>query len=52
MKRPSPVKSVAAPEAEDTGLSWLPTWKGVYLVVILHFVLWIIFLVALTDFFA
>jgi hypothetical protein len=52
MKQPPAVKSVAAPEPEDTGLSWLPTWKGVYLVVILHFFLWIIFLVALTDLFS
>ena len=51
MKRPSAVKSVA-PEADDTGLPWLRTWKGVYLVVILHFVLWVTLLVALTDFFS
>ena len=51
MKRPSAIKSVV-PEAEATGLPWLPTWKSVYLVVILHFVLWVILLVALTDFFS
>jgi hypothetical protein len=51
MKRPSALKSVA-PEAADTGLPWLRTWKGVYLVVILHFVLWVTLLVALTDFFS
>jgi hypothetical protein len=51
MKRPTAVKSVV-PEADDTGLPWLPTWKGVYLVVIIHFVLWVILLVALTDFFS
>jgi hypothetical protein len=52
MKRSSPLQSITAPEGEETGLSWLPTWKGIYLVVILHFVLWIILLVALTDFFS
>jgi len=51
MKRLSALKSVA-PEAGDTGLPWLRTWKGVYLVVILHFVLWVTLLVALTDFFS
>jgi hypothetical protein len=51
MKRPRAVKSIA-PEADDTGLPWLRTWKGVYLVVILHFVLWVTLLVALTDFFS
>jgi hypothetical protein len=49
MKRSAALESVA-PEADETGLPWLRTWKGVYLVVILHFVLWVIFLVALTDF--
>jgi len=51
MKRPRAVKSIAR-EADDTGLPWLRTWKGVYLVVILHFVLWVTLLVALTDFFS
>jgi len=51
MKRPRAVKSIA-PEPDDTGLPWLRTWKGVYLVVILHFALWVTLLVALTDFFS
>ena len=51
MKRPTAVKSVA-PEADDTELPWLRTWKGVYLVVIILFVLWVTLLVALTDFFS
>jgi hypothetical protein len=51
MKRPPAVKSVA-PEDDETGLPWLPTWKGVYLVVIISFVLWIALLIALTDFFS
>ena len=51
MKRSTAVKSVA-PEDDDTGLPWLRTWKGVYLVVIINFVLWVALLVALTDFFS
>ena len=51
MKRPTAVKSVA-PEADGTGLPWLRTWKSVYLVVIILFVLWVTLLVALTDFFS
>ena len=51
MKRRTAVKSVA-PEADDTGLPWLRTWKGVYLVVIILFALWVTLLVALTDFFS
>ena len=51
MKRPTAVKSVA-PEAGGTGLPWLRTWKGVYLVVIIFFVLWVTLLVALTDYFS
>jgi hypothetical protein len=51
MKRFTAVRSVA-PEANETGLPWLPTWKGVYLVVIIHFVLWVTLLVALTVFFS
>ena len=51
MKRPTTDNSVV-PEADDTGLPWFSTWKGVYLVVIIHFVLWISLLVALTDFFS
>ena len=52
MKRPSAVKSVAPETDDDTGLPWLRTWKSVYLVVIILFVLWVTLLVALTDFFS
>ncbi len=51
MKRSTATKSVD-PEAADTGLPWLRTWKGVYLVVLINFVLWIALLIALTDFFS
>jgi hypothetical protein len=51
MKRPAAAKSVE-PEADDTGLPWLRTWKDVYVVVIISFVLWVTMLVALTDFFS
>ena len=50
MKRPTTDNSVV-PEADDTGLPCLRTWRGVYLVVIINFVIWISLLVALTDFF-
>jgi hypothetical protein len=51
MRRSTADQSVAT-EAEETGLPWLRTWKGVYLVVIINFVLWVTLLVALTDFFS
>jgi hypothetical protein len=51
MKQPAAVESVV-PEDGGTGLPWLRTWKGVYLVVIINFVLWVTLLVALTDFFS
>ena len=51
MKRSAVVPSIG-PEAEDTGLPWLRTWKAVYLVVIIHFLFWVALLVALTDFFS
>jgi hypothetical protein len=40
------------PEADETGLPWLRTWNQVYLLVIIHFAIWIVLLVALTDFFS
>ena len=51
MKRSAGVKSVV-PEDDDTGLPWLPTWKRVYLFVIISFVLWVGLLIVLTDFFS
>jgi hypothetical protein len=51
MKQSTALKSIE-PEAEETGFPWLRTWKEVYLLVIIHFVLWISLLVALTDFFS
>jgi hypothetical protein len=51
MKRSAPVKSVA-PEEDDPGLPGLRTWKGVYLVVIISFILWVTLLIALADFFS
>jgi hypothetical protein len=50
--KPSTAVNSVAPEGGDTGLPWLRTWKAVYLVVIINFVLWVIMLVALTDFFS
>jgi hypothetical protein len=51
MKRLTAVKS-DAPRIDDTGLPWLRTWTGVYLAVIISFVLWVTLLVALTNFFS
>ena len=48
MKRSPHGESV---EAEETGLPWLRSWNHVYLVVIIHFAIWILLLVVLTDFF-
>ena len=33
---------------EATGLPWLRTWRGVYLLVLGSFVLWVVLLLALT----
>jgi hypothetical protein len=38
-----------ARENEGTGLPWPRKWKGVYLLVIASFVLWLALLIALTD---
>ena len=51
MKRSTTVEA-GAPKADETGLPWLRSWKEVYLVVIINFVLWVTLLVALTDFFS
>jgi hypothetical protein len=40
------------PDTDETGLPWLHTWKGVYLLVIVHFAIWLALLVALTHFFS
>ena len=42
-------RSVEA-EPDETGLPWLRTWNQVYLLVIIHFAVWIALLVALTEF--
>jgi hypothetical protein len=36
---------------ESTGLPWPKTWKGVYLFVVGSFVLWLLLLYALTEFY-
>ena len=51
MKRSPAIKSVT-PEDDETGLPGLRTWNRVYLLVIIHFAIWIGLLVALTDFFS
>ena len=37
---------------DDTGLPGLRSWTGVYVVVIVSFILWVTLLVALTDFYS
>jgi hypothetical protein len=44
--------SVSDSASEETGLPWPTTWKGAYLFVIGSFILWLVLLVALTEFFA
>jgi hypothetical protein len=51
MRRPTATESVE-PEADETGLPWLRTWNQVYLVVIIHFAIWIGLLVGLTHLFS
>ena len=51
MKRPTPLDS-APSDSDETGLPGLRTWNAVYLLVIIHFAIWIAVLIALTDFFS
>jgi hypothetical protein len=46
---PYPAVKSVADEADETGLSWLRTWASVFLVVIIHFIAWLVLIVALTD---
>jgi hypothetical protein len=47
------MKEPAAPDRperdEETGLSWPRTWRGVYLLVLGSFILWVALLIALTN---
>lgn len=40
------------PENESTGLPWPKSWNGAYLLVLTSFVIWVLLLIALTEFFA
>jgi hypothetical protein len=51
MKR-STADEVVTRGDDDTGLPWVRSWNGVYLMVIISFILWVTLLVALTDFFS
>ena len=51
MKRFPAIESVE-PETDETGLPWLRTWASVYMIVIIHFAVWVALLVALTNFFS
>ncbi len=48
----SPPESTGITESESTGLPWLRTWAGVYLLVIGCFVVCVALLVALTKIFS
>lgn len=39
-------------ENEDTGLPWPRTWRGLYLLVVSSFALWVALLITLTRAFA
>jgi len=51
MKRATAAEVVTRGD-DDTGLPWVRSWNGVYLIVIISFILWVTLLVALTDFFS
>jgi hypothetical protein len=51
MKR-STADKVVPRRDDETGLPWVRSWNGVYLIVIISFILWVTLLVALTDFFS
>ncbi len=51
MKR-STADEVVTRGDDDTGLPWVRTWNGIYLIVIISFILWLTLLVALTDVFS
>jgi hypothetical protein len=50
--KPSTANESVESEADETGLPWLRTWNQVYLLVIIHFAIWILLLVGLTDCFS
>jgi hypothetical protein len=45
---PPPVAEPPAGEDETTGLPWFRTWRGVYIFVLVTFILWVVLLLALT----
>jgi hypothetical protein len=50
--KPASATEPSERESETTGLPWPQTWKGVYVLVVCAFILWVALLVALTDFFS
>ena len=44
---PHPTDSADEPQDESTGLPWPRTWPGVYAVVMICFVAWVVLLVVL-----
>jgi len=51
MKRPAVVET-SAHESGETGLPLFHTWKGVYILVLASFVLWVSLLILLTEAFS
>jgi hypothetical protein len=43
-----PVDAPPADGDETTGLPWFRTWRGVYILVLVSFILWVVLLLLLT----
>ena len=52
MRADGPIEPVRPEQDEATGLAWVRTWRGVYLVVLGSFVLWVSLLALLTRMFS
>ncbi len=50
--KPDSATEPYARESSATGLPWPRTWPGVYLLVTGSFILWVVLLIALTEYFA
>lgn len=47
-RNPAPVNAPPGSQDETTGLPWFRTWRGVYVFVLVTFILWVVLLLALT----
>jgi hypothetical protein len=48
----APAETSSEAEDNSTGLPWPHTWRGVYLLVLGSFILWVGLLIALTRYFS